>query len=117
MRLCLQSQEGGNFERKEGGTRAIKKTPQRGTNSSAAAFLTDIEIKKHGTFVYKFQIITFVLFYSKKRGVSAYFSHIKVGIVQTLVISGSLFTGFCWFVVLPILSLQDKNKLSAHSHS
>lgn len=66
--------------------------------------------------VYMFQIINFALFYSKKRGVSGYFSHIKVGAVQTL-LSGSLFTGLSWFVVLPILSPQVKNKLSAHSLS
>lgn len=42
MRLCLQSQEGGNFERKEGGTQAIKSP---GRETLAAAFLKkDIEI-------------------------------------------------------------------------
>lgn len=40
-----------------------------------------------------FKMSNLVLFYSKKRGVSAYFSHLKVGTEQTLLISGSLFTG------------------------
>lgn len=74
-------------------------------------------VEMHRNIVYMFQIINFTLFYSKKRGVSGYFSHIKVETVHTLLLSGSLFTGFYWFVVLPILSLQDKNKLSAHSLS
>lgn len=49
------------------------------------------------------------LFYSKKRGISAYFTHLKVGIEQT-----QLYAWFfvSWFVILPIPAI-----LSLHSHS
>lgn len=115
MRLCLQSQEGGNFERKEGRTSAVKKKKKKKSTVTDKELGSSL-VEMHRNIVYMSQIINLALFYSKKRGVSGYFSHIKVGTVQTL-LSGSLFTGFYWFVVLPILSLQDKNKLSAHSLS